>query len=69
MGSPYFQKAVVHLENGKDLVVNASEEVVNAPYIKNFKVNGRSEKPKFLKYGSIKYGGVLDFKMSNSPQI
>ena len=69
VGAPYFKKAVVHLENGKDLMIKAEDNGENAPYVKKFKVNGRSENPKFLKHGSIKDGGVLDFRMSDSPQI
>lgn len=69
VGSPYFKKAVVHLENGNELIINADSNCGNTPYVKNFKVNGRYETSKFLKYGSIKDGGVLDFGMSDSPQI
>ena len=68
VGTPYFQKAIVHLENGHDLVINA-EGADATPYISSFKINGKASKPKFLKYDSIKEGGILDFKMSDSPQI
>ena len=69
VGAPYFKKAVVHLENGNDVVIKADDNCSETPYVKGFKVNGKQVQPKFLKYESIKEGGLLDFRMSDSPQI
>ena len=69
IGTPYFKKAVLHLENGEKIVINAENNSPSAPYIKQLKVNGKSSRPDFLKYDSIKDGAVMEFTMSESPQL
>ena len=69
IGTPYFKKAVVHLENGKDLVISAEDNGSECKYIKKLKVNGCASESDFLSYDSIKDGGVLKFSMSDSPQL
>ena len=69
VGTPYFKKAVVHLENGEDIVINAENNSSATPYIRKLMINGKSSRPDFLKYDSIKDGGVIDFRMSQSPQL
>ena len=69
IGTPYFKKAVLHLENGEKIVINAENNSPSAPYIKQLKVNGKASRPDFLKYDSIKDGAVMEFTMSESPQL
>ena len=42
IGSPLFTKATVHLENGKDIVVNAPENSARNVYVQGLKVDGAS---------------------------
>lgn len=69
VGTPYFKKAVVHLENGEKLVINAENNSSTTPYIKKLRVNGKSGRPDFLDYNTIKEGAVIDFTMSECPQL
>ena len=69
IGTPYFKKAVVHLENGADLVITADDNGPETQYIKKFRVNGHTSEPDFLNHNSIKDGGVLDFSMTDCPQL
>ena len=69
IGTPYFKKAVIHLENGEEVIVNAGNNSPTTPYIKQLKVNGKVSTPDFLKYDSIKDGAVMEFTMSESPQL
>lgn len=69
VGTPYFKEAVLHLENGKELVISAENNSPEALYIKDLNVNGSPSLPYFLRYDSIKDGGVLKFTMTDSPQL
>lgn len=69
IGTPYFKNVQVHLENGEKILINAENNSSTTPYIKKLSVNGRSCRPDFLKYDSIKDGAVIDFTMSEYPQL
>ena len=64
VGSPYFRKAVVHLENGKRLEINAKSNSFDTPYVSTMKIDGRSRTPGFISHDSIYDGAVIDFVMS-----
>ena len=64
VGSPYFRKAVVHLENGKDLVINAKGNSSDHPLVSSMKLNGRRRTPDFVSHSTISQGAVMDFVMS-----
>ena len=64
VGSPYFRKAVVHLENGKRLEINAENNSSDTPYVSAMKIDGRSRTPGFISHDSIYDGAVIDFVMS-----
>ena len=69
IGTPYFKKSVIHLENGEKITVNAENNSQTTPYIKKLRINGKVSCPDFLKYDSIKDGAVIEFTMSESPQL
>ena len=46
IGSPLFKKATVHLENGKDLVVNAPNNSAKNVYVHGLKLNGKPYRPR-----------------------
>ena len=63
-GAPLFKKAVVHLENGCDLEINAPENGPDNRYVKGMKVNcSKWEKP-FLKHDHLAAGATIDFSMT-----
>ena len=64
VGSPYFRKAVVHLENGKELVINAKENSSDHPFVSSLKLNGRRRSPDFVSHSALCDGAVLDFAMT-----
>jgi predicted alpha-1,2-mannosidase len=67
IGSPLFQKAVIHLENGSDVVINAPSNSSSTPYITSKTLNGSELQGNFLKYDDLKADAVIDFEMSDSP--
>ena len=66
VGSPLFQKAVVHLENGNDIVINAPSNGPDSPYVSNMTLNGSAARSNFLKHSEIARGAVIDFEMSDT---
>lgn len=66
VGSPYFRKAVVHLENGKDLVINAKENSSDRPFVSSLKLNGRRWSSDFVSHSALCDGAVLDFTMTTA---
>ncbi|MGW5253115.1 GH92 family glycosyl hydrolase [Streptomyces sp. NPDC004012] len=67
IGSPLFKKATVHLENGRDLVINAPRNSTRNVYIQGLKVNGRPWTSTALPHSLLSRGGVLDFDMGPRP--
>jgi len=64
IGSPLFRKATIHLENGRDLVINAPGD---GPYVQGLNVNGRRWDKTYLPHDVLSAGGVLDFTMGTRP--
>ena len=58
IGTPLFQKAIVHLENGKDLEINADG---TGPYIESMTLNGKNHNSWFFNHDVLKDGATIDF--------
>lgn len=67
IGSPLFRKVTIHLENGKDIVINATGQGDNKCYVKSLEVNGCPHASCMISYNDLKNGAVLDFEMSGKP--
>jgi len=67
IGSPLFTKATVHLENGRELVVNAPGNSARNVYVQSLKVNGKQWDKAYLPHAEIAGGGVLDFELGPAP--
>ena len=67
VGTPYFQKAVVHLADGKDLVIKAKGNSLETPYIESMKFNGKAHNSNFLNHSELVKGAKIDFSMSETP--
>ena len=62
IGTPLFEKAIVHLENGRDLEINANG---TGPYIENITLNGRNHDSWFLNHDDLKDGAAINFIKKN----
>ncbi|WP_171016680.1 GH92 family glycosyl hydrolase [Pseudalkalibacillus caeni] len=67
IGAPYFKKMTIHLQNGKDLVINAPDVSDKNQYIQSLKVNGKLFNKLTISHELIAQGGTLDFKMGEKP--
>ena len=67
IGSPLFTKSTVHLQGGKDLVINAPNNSTTNRYIASARVNGTPIDTATVSHNAIVDGGTIDFEMSATP--
>ena len=67
LGAPLFRKAVLHLENGKNLVVNAPSNDSQNIYVSALTYNGKAYRKNWIAHDRIMQGGILQFNMSEQP--
>lgn len=64
LGTPLFKKATLHLENGKEVVIQTSSA---ERYIDRMMFNGSEYTKNYLTHKDLNNGGRLEFKMSAQP--
>ena len=67
IGSPLFDKVTIHLQNGKDIVINAKGQSRNNCYVHSLRVNGTPYDKAYITVEQLRDGCTLDFEMSGNP--
>lgn len=67
LGSPLIKEAVVNMENGKTLKIEAHNQADKNVYVHHVLLNGEPLKRRYLTHGEIVNGGTLTFFMSSKP--
>lgn len=67
IGTPWFSKVTINLENGKKFVINAKNISANNYYIRSATLNGNKHDASFLNHSNIMNGGEITFVMGNTP--
>ena len=67
IGSPVFSKVTIHLEGGRDFVMNAPATSHDNKYVTAVRVNGKPVDRIWFRHADIAQGGTLDLTMSNVP--
>jgi predicted alpha-1,2-mannosidase len=67
IGSPLFDQATIHLENGKKININATHNQPENRYVSSLKVNKLPYSKNYLKYSELEKGAQLQFEMSPTP--
>ncbi|ATB41975.1 alpha-1,2-mannosidase [Cystobacter fuscus] len=67
IGSPLYTKAVIHLENGHDITINAPKNSPRNVYVQALKVNGQAYTKTYLPHELLTAGATLDFDMGPAP--
>ncbi|SVC27490.1 uncharacterized protein METZ01_LOCUS280344, partial [marine metagenome] len=67
IGTPLFEKAEIQLENGNTFTILAPGTSTGNRYIQSVKLNGRIHQQSFIRHREIMDGGVLEFRMSSTP--
>lgn len=69
IGSPWFEKITINLENGKTFVINVEKFSEQNLYIQAAKLNGFNYNASYLKHADIMKGGTLTFTMGALPSV
>ena len=67
IGTPLFKSAKLHLENGKTITIKADNNQLDNRYIKEMKVNGKSQTRNFQTHDQLIKGANIQFQMSPVP--
>ena len=67
IGSPIFEKAIMHLKNGKDFVIVAHNTSRANKYVKSISLNGQQLNQVWFRHADIANGGTLEIEMSDTP--
>lgn len=67
LGTPWFEKTTIHLDNGKTFVLKAPGVSAKKHYVKNVLHNGQEWPKTEISHEMITNGGTLEFEMDNKP--
>lgn len=67
IGSPLFKKAVIHLENGNDIHIDAPRNSDSNIYIHSMKLNGEYYQHNYLKHETLMNGANIIIEMNDTP--
>ena len=67
IGTPYFHKVKVHLENGKTITIKADKNDAENRFIQRITMNGQPYPHYYLKHEQLLSGPAIDFTMSDKP--
>ena len=67
IGTPYFKKLTLHLENGKQLVFNAPACSDANKYISTLTVDGKPYGKNYFNHTDLMKGGTIDYGMASTP--
>ena len=69
VGSPVFEKATIHLKNGKNFIIIANKTSSENKYVQSLRLNGHPLNQLWFRHADIANGGILDLMMSNTPNL
>jgi predicted alpha-1,2-mannosidase len=67
VGSPIFDKAAIHLKNGKDFVIIAHNASHENKYVQSIRLNGKALDQVWFRHSDIANGGTLEINMGDTP--
>jgi len=67
VGAPLFKKAILKLENGKQVVINAPQNSEANKYIKSMQLNGKAYTNNWIDHQDLMKGAVINFDMQATP--
>lgn len=67
IGTPWFEKTTIHLDNGNTMVLKAPDVSSKNFYVKGLTFNGKAYPKSWLSHEMLTNGGTLEFEMDNKP--
>jgi len=68
LGSPLFNKVVIHLQNGKNWIINSKNNEKDRPVVRKTLLNGESYHKLWISHTIIMQGGEVTFEMDKGPE-
>jgi len=68
LGRPFVERAIVHLPNGKELVVESENMSEDRGFVKDVLLNGKSLDRLYVTHEELMKGGELKFVFSNEKE-
>jgi putative alpha-1,2-mannosidase len=69
IGSPIFEKTVIHLANGKQFTIVAHHVSAQNKYIQSAELNGKALNKPWFAHSDIANGGTLTLEMVDRPNM
>ncbi len=69
IGSPIFEKSVIHLANGKQFTIIAHHVSAQNKYIQSAQLNGKALNKPWFAHSDIANGGTLILEMADRPNV
>lgn len=69
LGSPLVKHAVIYLENGNDIVIDAAKNNSNTYYIDELKLNGKKYVHNYIMHEDLNKGIKMEYEMSDKPNF
>jgi putative alpha-1,2-mannosidase len=67
LGSPLFERATIHLDNGKRFTVEAVNNKPDNIYIQRVELNGMEYNKAYIEHTDIMKGGTMKILMGKNP--
>lgn len=67
IGTPYFDKMTLHLENGKIMTITAQNSNQDNKYIQSLSINGTPSTKNFFTHNQLMQGGNIQYVMGSTP--
>ncbi len=67
VGTPYFDRMTLHLENGRDIVISATGNSRENRYIQSMRVNGKAYDRNYLTHEQLLRGADIEYLLSDRP--
>lgn len=67
IGTPYFHKMTLHLENGKTMTITAQNCSQENKYIQSLSINGMPSTKNFFTHEQLTQGGNIQYVMGSTP--
>lgn len=67
IGTPYFDKMTLHLENGKTMTITAQNCSQSNKYIQSLSINGTPSTKNFFTHEQLMQGGNIHYVMGSTP--
>ncbi len=69
LGTPLFDQAVIHLENGKDFIIKANRTHPDQFYVSDVQLNGQKHTASYMTHTALANGGTLTFELGDRPSL